>query len=84
MIYYKTKAEIELARESCLLVSKTLAETARLLKPGITTLSLDKFIGRFIRDHGAIPSFLRSQSLCLLQHERVLVSWFAVIGGAHL
>ena len=58
MIYYKTKAEIELSRESCLLVSKTLAETAKLLKPGIATQSLDIFIGRFIRDHGAVPSFL--------------------------
>ena len=58
MIYHKTKAEIELARESCLLVSKTLTETAKLLKPGITTLSLDQFIGHFIRDHGAAPSFL--------------------------
>jgi methionyl aminopeptidase len=58
MIYHKTKAEIELARESALLVSKTLTETAKLLRPGITTLSLDKFIGEFIRDHGASPSFL--------------------------
>jgi methionyl aminopeptidase len=58
MIYHKTKAEIELARESALLVSKTLTETAKLLRPGITTLSLDKFIGDFIHDHGASPSFL--------------------------
>jgi methionyl aminopeptidase len=58
MIYHKTKAEIEIARESALLVSKTLTETAKLLKPGITTISLDKFIGGFIRDHGASPSFL--------------------------
>jgi methionyl aminopeptidase len=58
MIYHKTKTEIELARESALLVSKTLTETAKLLKPGITTLSLDKFIGSFINDHGAVPSFL--------------------------
>jgi methionyl aminopeptidase len=58
MIYHKTKAEIELARASALLVSKTLTETAKLLKPGITTISLDKFIGSFIQDHGAVPSFL--------------------------
>ena len=58
MIYYKTKAEIELARESCLLVSHTLAETARILKAGITSSFLDKFIGDYIRDHGAVPSFL--------------------------
>src|ERR1700730_9352866 len=58
MIYHKTKAEIELARESCLRVSKPLTEPAKLLKPGVTTLSLDKFVGSFIRDHGASPSFL--------------------------
>jgi methionyl aminopeptidase len=58
MIYYKTEAEIELMRESALLVSKTLAHIAGLLKPGITTLSLDKVIGGFIRDHQAEPTFL--------------------------
>jgi methionyl aminopeptidase len=58
MIYYKTEAEIELMRESALLVSKTLAHIAGLLKPGITTISLDKVIGEFIRDHQAEPTFL--------------------------
>ena len=58
MIYYKTHAEIELMRQSALLVSKTLTEVAKKLKPGITTISLDKFIGEFINDHGGIPSFL--------------------------
>ena len=58
MIYYKTSAEIELMRDSALLVSKTLAEVAKQLKPGLTTRQLDKVIGDFIRDHGAIPSFL--------------------------
>lgn len=58
MIIYKTKEEIELMRQSALLVSKTLSEVAAMLRPGITTLSLDKFIGEFIHDHKAIPSFL--------------------------
>jgi methionyl aminopeptidase len=58
MIHYKTREEIELMRESALLVSKTLSEVARRLKPGMTTLSLDKFIGEFLHDHGAAPSFL--------------------------
>jgi methionyl aminopeptidase len=57
MIYHKTKAEIELARESALLVSKTLTETAELLKPGVTTIYLDKFIGGFIRDHVPVLLF---------------------------
>jgi methionyl aminopeptidase len=58
MIHYKTPAEIELMRESALLVSKTLTEVAKVLKPGVTTLDLDKLIGTFIRDNGGIPSFL--------------------------
>jgi methionyl aminopeptidase len=58
MISYKNQEEIELMRQSALLVSKTLTEVAKILKPGITTLSVDKMIGEFIRDHHAIPSFL--------------------------
>jgi methionyl aminopeptidase len=58
MIYYKTPAEIELMRDSAVLVSKSLAEVAKMLKPGVTTLQLDKVIGDYIRDHGAVPSFL--------------------------
>ncbi len=58
MIYYKTEPEIELMRQSARLVSQTLTEITSLLRPGITTLSLDKIIGTYIRDHKAIPSFL--------------------------
>ncbi len=45
-------------RQSALLVSKALTEIAGMLRPGITTISLDKTIGEFIRDHQAVPSFL--------------------------
>jgi methionyl aminopeptidase len=58
MIYYKTNAEIELMRQSALLVSKTLSEIAKVLKPGIDTLTLDVMIGEFVRDNKAVPSFL--------------------------
>jgi methionyl aminopeptidase len=58
MMHYKTKAEIELMRQSALLVSQTLTEVAKMLKPGSSTLYLDKFIGTYILDHGGIPSFL--------------------------
>lgn len=57
MIHYKTKAEIEIMRESSLLVSKALAEAAKLIRPGVTTLYLDNIIEQFIRDHGGTPSF---------------------------
>ena len=57
MIYYKTREEIELMRNSALLVSKTLGILAPMIKPGTTTLELDKKAEEFIRDNGGIPSF---------------------------
>lgn len=57
MIFLKTEEEIELLRASNLLVGKTLAEVAKLIKPGVTTRELDKVAEEFIRDNGAIPTF---------------------------
>jgi methionyl aminopeptidase len=57
MLYYKTQEEIEWIRESSLLVAKTLAEVARHIRPGITTLELDRVAEEFIRDHQAEPAF---------------------------
>ena len=57
MIYYKTAEEIELIRESALLVSKTLANIAANLKVGLTAKKIDKEAETFIRDHGGIPAF---------------------------
>ena len=57
MIFLKTEDEIELLRESNLLVGRTLAEVAKLVKPGVTTKELDKVAEEFIRDHGAVPTF---------------------------
>jgi methionyl aminopeptidase len=57
MIQYKTKEEIELMRISSLLVSKTLAEVAKIIRPGISTFELDEYAEKFIRDNGATPSF---------------------------
>lgn len=45
-------------KEAALLVSKTLTEVAKILKPGITTLQIDKLCFEFVKDHQAIPSFL--------------------------
>ena len=56
MIQLKTKEEIELLRENNLLVSATLAEVAKHIKPGITTLQLDAIAEKFIRSHGAVDS----------------------------
>lgn len=57
MIFLKTNEEIELLKESTLLVCKTLAELAKVIKPGITTADLDKLAEEFIRDNGATPTF---------------------------
>lgn len=58
MMFCKTAQEIEMMRESALLVSQTLTHIAARIRPGVTTLALDIEIGEFIRSHGAIPSFL--------------------------
>ncbi|HPW98293.1 MAG TPA: type I methionyl aminopeptidase [Flavobacterium sp.] len=57
MIIPKTAEEIELMRQSALLVSKTLGMIAAEIKEGVTTLALDKFAEEFIRDHKALPGF---------------------------
>ena len=57
MIFLKTDDEIELLRQSNLLVGRTLAEVAKLIKPGVTTKELDKVAEEFIRDNGAVPTF---------------------------
>jgi len=58
MIIYKTDEEIQLMQTSALLVSTALSEIAKVLKPGMTTLDIDKMAAEFIADNGAIPSFL--------------------------
>ena len=56
-IFLKTEDEIELMRNANLLVGKTLAEVGKHIKPGITTMQLDKIAEEFIRDNGAVPTF---------------------------
>jgi len=76
MMYYKSKEEIDLIRESSLLVAKTHAEIAGLIKPGITTLSLDKIAEEFIRDNGGVPAFKGysgfPNTLCMSPNEQVV------------
>jgi methionyl aminopeptidase len=57
MMLIKTEPEIELMKESALSVSRTLAEIAKMLKPGITTRHLDTFALQYIKDNGGTPSF---------------------------
>ena len=76
MIYYKSEEEIDLVRESSLLVAKTHAEIARHIKPGISSLSLDSIAEEFIRDNGGTPAFKGYNgfpcTLCVSPNEQVV------------
>jgi len=75
-IYYKSPEEIELIRDSSLLVSKALAEVAKIIEAGMTTKKLNDHAETFIRDHGAVPAFLNYNgfpySLCISPNEQVV------------
>ncbi len=76
MIIPKTAEEIELMRESALIVSKTLGMLAKEVQPGVTTLQLDTLAETFIRDHGGVPGFLGlydfPNSLCMSPNAQVV------------
>ena len=76
MIYYKSEEEIDLVRESSLLVAKTHAEIARHIKPGISSLELDLLAEEFIRDNGGVPAFKGYNgfpcTLCVSPNEQVV------------
>ena len=75
-INYKSVEEIELIRESSLLVAKTLGEIAKVIRPGINTLELNKLAETFIRDNGGVPAFLNYSgfpySLCISLNDQVV------------
>ncbi|MEA4854350.1 MAG: type I methionyl aminopeptidase [Christensenella sp.] len=57
MINIKTLHEIELMRESGRLLYNCMEELKKHVKPGITTMQLDKIAEQYIGDAGAVPSF---------------------------
>jgi methionyl aminopeptidase len=75
-INYKSVEEIELIRESSLLVSKTLGEIAKVIGPGVTTIELNKLAETYIRDNGGLPAFLNYHgfpfSLCISLNDQVV------------
>ncbi len=75
-IHYKNLEEIEKIRESDLLVSKTLAEVAKIIGEGVKTIQLNKLAEEFIRDHGGVPAFLNYNgfpySLCISLNDQVV------------
>ena len=76
MIITKTRDQIELMRQSALVVSRTLGEIAKTIRPGITPLELDKIAETYIRDQGAVPCFLGyggfPNTLCTSVNEQVV------------
>jgi methionyl aminopeptidase len=76
MIHLKSEEEIELIRNSSLLVGKTLAEVANHLKPGVTTRFLDGIAEDYIRSNDAIPGFKNyrgySATLCVSINDQVV------------
>lgn len=76
MIYYKTPEEIELIRQSCLLVCKALAHVGSIIRPGITGEQIDKEAEQLIRDNGGIPGFKDYRgfpaTLCISNNEGVV------------
>ena len=76
MLYLKTDEEIGLLKKSNMLVSRTLAEVAKHIQPGVTTLYLDKIAETFIRDHSAVPAFKGyggfPKTLCTSVNEEVV------------
>jgi methionyl aminopeptidase len=75
-INYRSAEEIELIRESNLIVSRTLGEMAKLIRPGIKTIDLNKHAETFIRDNGGVPAFLNYNgfpySLCISLNNQVV------------
>ena len=57
MINIRTEEEIFLLKQSSLLGGKTLAEVAKVLKPGVTTAYLDKIAEDYILSQGGTPGF---------------------------
>jgi len=72
----KSAAEIEILRENAIIVSKTLAEVAKNIEPGVKTIALDRIAEEFIRSQGAVPGFKGYRgfpnTLCISVNEEVV------------
>ena len=76
MIFIKSNEEVEMMRESNLLVSKTHAMLAAEICEGVSTLKLDKLAEEFIRDNKGVPGFLNyngfPNTLCISVNDVVV------------
>ena len=55
MIIIKRPEEIEKMRKAGELLAKTHKEIAKMIKPGVTTDEIDKFVENYLLEHGAYP-----------------------------
>lgn len=76
MVHYKTAEEVELIKESALILGKAHGEVAKLVKPGVKTIELDKVAEEYIRDNGGVASFKNyngfPSTLCISTNENVV------------
>lgn len=76
MVYYKTAEEIELIRQSCLIVCQALAHVASIIRPGMSGAEIDRAAEELILDHKAKPAFKGYRgfpaTLCVSVNEQVV------------
>lgn len=56
MVTIKSEKEIKLMREACRITSLVYKEIEKIIKPGMSTLELDNFADKIIREKGGIPA----------------------------
>ncbi len=56
MVDIKSKREIEIMKEACLIAARTQKEVEKAIKPGISTWELDQIAEKYIRSCNAIPA----------------------------
>src|SRR5690606_18939978 len=75
-LIYKSDEDIEQIRKSADVLSRTLAEIAKEIEPGVKTIDLDKLAFTFIQDHGGTPAFLNYNgfpySLCISVNDQIV------------
>lgn len=75
-ITVKSEREIELMRHSCKLLEEVHDELGKMIRPGISTLDIDRAGEKLIREKGGIPNFLNYQgypaSICVSVNEEVV------------
>jgi len=76
MVILKSLQEIEKIRRACLIVADVLTGIREMVRPGVTTLALDEFAERFIREAGGKPAFKGyrgyPRSLCTSVNDQVI------------